>query len=351
MHCIWNSMKSIRLDKTFQYRNAWLGLAMLLIILYHSDFKVDFYLLRVLKAIGYFGVDICVFSSGIGCYYSLEKDPDSLRFLKRRVKRLYPTYLCFIIPWMIWRKMNGGLLFQAVIGNLLGIQSYISWGYHFNWYISALVLFYLLAPLLKKIADRTGTIWLDLLVAVFLVISSIPFWYNSMLIAITRLPVLYLGLVYAKYAKRGYVLNIKDLVFHAVLLTAGLVLVKFSMRYDGSIRWDYGLYWYPFVVLVPSLCILFSYAISLVKNIKVFDWMYRFLCLIGIYSFETYLVHLFLYEGLMPGIVEQYKHINDQILWWGTIPVVIIGTFLLNRIAGLLSKGLSKIAAKRIKAA
>ena len=106
-----NFLKSIRLDKTFRYRDAWLGLAMLLIIMYHSSFRFSFYVLKILKAIGYFGVDICVFATGIGCYYSLEKDPDSLRFLQRRVKRLYPTYLCFVIPWMIWRNTRGSLPF------------------------------------------------------------------------------------------------------------------------------------------------------------------------------------------------------------------------------------------------
>ena len=345
-----NFLKSIRLDKTFRYRNAWLGLAMLLIIMYHSSFRFSFYVLKILKAIGYFGVDICVFATGIGCYYSLDKDPDSLRFLQRRVKRLYPTYLCFVIPWMIWRNTRGSLPFYAVIANLLGIQSYLSWAYHFNWYIAALVLIYLLMPLFKKLADRTKNLWEDLLVIGFFLIASLAFCYNSSLIVMTRLPVLYLGVVYAKYAKRGCELTRKSLLLHAATLVLGLFLVKLTIRMDGRILWDYGLYWYPFILVVPGLCILFSYAISLVEKIRVFDWLYKFLCLIGKYSFEIYLVHLFLYEGLVPDIEVQYQHINNQLLWWCTIPVIVAGTFLLNRMATLFTKGLSKITVKRVNA-
>ena len=94
----------MKLGRLFKFRNMWIGIAMLWILFFHSGFWVASDSLRFLKNVGYGGVDICLFASGIGCYFSLEKDPDSLRFLKRRLKRLGPTYFCFIIPWLFWKS-------------------------------------------------------------------------------------------------------------------------------------------------------------------------------------------------------------------------------------------------------
>ena len=62
------------LNETFRFRNQWLGIAMVWIMWYHSGFSGNIRVFHYLKSIGYGGVDICLFASGIGCYFSLEKD-------------------------------------------------------------------------------------------------------------------------------------------------------------------------------------------------------------------------------------------------------------------------------------
>ena len=93
----------MELKRIFKHRNFWVGVAMVWIVFFHSAVMVSWVPLNVFKDLGYAGVDICLFASGIGCYYSLEKDPDILRFLKRRATRLAPVYYCFIIPWLIYK--------------------------------------------------------------------------------------------------------------------------------------------------------------------------------------------------------------------------------------------------------
>lgn len=334
----------MELKQAFKYRNVWIGMAMLWIVYYHSQFWIDSVVFRSVKSLGYGGVDICLFASGIGCYYSLERDPDIFRFLKRRIKRLAPAYLCFIIPWMQWKGTITELPVWAVIGNLLGIGTLASWEYHFNWYIGGLVVFYLCLPFLKQITDSCKKVRQDFLVGLFLIAVSVSFWNaeGKNLIIVSRLPVLYAGTVCAKMAKQGYILQKRDYWMQLVTVTVGMVLILLCDNYLPDLLWTYGLKWYPFIMIAPGFCIFMSLAAAKMEKIRYLCRINQFLQTVGRYSFELYLVHGFLYEGLMWGVMERYAHIPHNLLWLMTLPFVAAGTFLLNRIAGCLSHLLEK---------
>ena len=51
------------------------GAAILWIMLFHSTLRLTWPPLHLIKATGYAGVDVFLFLSGIGLYYSMEKDP------------------------------------------------------------------------------------------------------------------------------------------------------------------------------------------------------------------------------------------------------------------------------------
>lgn len=339
------------LNKTFRFRNQWLGIAMLWIIWFHSGFSVNIWHLNRVKSIGYGGVDICLFASGIGCYFSLEKDSDILRFVKRRIKRLAPVYLCFIIPWMCFRWTLSELPWNAVLGNLLGIQSLASWQYHFNWYIGGLVFFYICIPYLKQLTDSCGKITGDLLAWAGLIMIGMPFWNTegSAIMIISRLPVLYSGMVCAKMAKQGYILKKTDyaLLLAAAAVGTGTLFASFHYLYD-CLR-SCGLYWYPFALIAPGICIVWASLMERLQQYKLFRGIGRVLEIIGIFSFELYLIHVFLYEWIMPSILALNWAIPENLLWLLTIPVVAGGSLLLNKLAvacmGFLEKQCNKTKA------
>ena len=90
------------------------------------------------------------------------------------------------------------------MGNLLGVQTFVSWKYHFNWYIGGLILFYLCIPYLKQITDSYSRPRQDLLTILFLFLLSVPFWtqMGNSIVIMSRLPILYTGLVCGKLAKQ-----------------------------------------------------------------------------------------------------------------------------------------------------
>lgn len=335
----------MKLSKAVQYRNIWLGFAMMVIVLYHSGFHVPHNLFLFVKQIGYGGVDVCLFASGIGCYYSLEKDPHPLKFMKRRVRRLYPTYLCFIIPWLIYKLSAGDFPFPAVLGNLLCVQSFISWGHHFNWYLSCLLVLYLFAPYFKLITDSSKKLSHDAVVLLLMILLSIPFIEISPhLIMVIRMPLFYLGMVYAKHAVSGTSVTAKSWLAHLALCAVGLASLHFFLNHYDNILWSHGLYWYPLILIVPGLCLVLSRLAEIAEQYAFTRWICRMLNTVGIYSFEVYLIHIFLYETVMASVPVPENWIHRDLVWLCTIPVIVAGSFLLNRAAGLLLSVFSRSA-------
>ena len=118
---------------------------MLWIVFFHVELTVTDEYLSVFKIMGYGGVDIFMFASGVGVYFSYVRDHDPAAFICRRIKRLAPVYLPFIILWCVYKTWLGGFNYGAVIGNLFGVQGFTGLGGEFNWYITGLAVMYLLA--------------------------------------------------------------------------------------------------------------------------------------------------------------------------------------------------------------
>lgn len=329
----------MELKKCLKFRNLWVGIAMLWIFFFHSALELTSEGLVMFKNFGYGGVDICLFASGIGCYLSLEKDPDILEFLKRRVKRLGPVYLCFIVPWILWRLWISDMPGWAILGNLLGVQSLVSWDYHFNWYIGGLVVYYFTMPYMKRLTDSRGKLWQDLLVWLCIAVATIPFWGDqNNIVLLSRLPVVYSGMVFGKLIKDGYVLRVRDYLVSGLAVAAGAAVLVLCQTRAPGLLWNQGLYWYPFALIAPGCCVLISGLAEKLEGYKIFRFLRKLLELVGIYSFELYLIHVFVYEDFRMVILDYLWRITVNGQWLMSIPVILVGIFLLNRVAALLSR-------------
>lgn len=139
------------------HRFFFMGIAILMVILYHiycvfSDISV----LRLFRR-GYIGVDIFFFFSGLGLCFSYLRNP-LLLFYKNRLLRIMPLYWIWafihVIVIYIDTKSYPTLLDLFGIGTTLsyyGIGSIRS-----NWYLSALLFLYLLFPILFYFIKQKG---------------------------------------------------------------------------------------------------------------------------------------------------------------------------------------------------
>ena len=88
-------IKDIELANISRFRGELMGAAMLFIILFHVGLPREdaFYGLR---RMGNVGVDMFLFLSGIGLWFSWVKNPDVKRFFIRRYLRIYPAWPVFM---------------------------------------------------------------------------------------------------------------------------------------------------------------------------------------------------------------------------------------------------------------
>lgn len=308
----------------FKYRNVWLGVAALWILLYHTRLEIPMPGFDLLRRLGYGGVDICLFASGVGGYFSLDKDPHVGRFLKRRLKRLAPAYLLFIAAWLVYKLATVGMPAYAVVGNLLGIQSLIGWDHHFNWYISALVLYYPLMPLLKKAVDK-GNFLCQLGMLLLLTALSACFWnIPGYIVIAARLPVIYLGMLFGKMGRKEKLLGKGESFLFTALAGVGLLGLLASRIYLPDWLWNYGLYWYPFAMIVPGLCLLLSRAADFACRFGATRWVSRGLEWLGDYCFEIYLIQVPVFE------IMKERSVQGNLWWLLGIGAVVLASLLLR---------------------
>lgn len=330
-----------------KYRSVWLGIAMIGIVWFHSEYEFSLPFINELKPFAYGGVDICFFASGIGCYFSLSKDPDPYRFLKRRFSRIFPMYLCFMALWIPFMALTDEMGIGVALGNLFAVQTFTGSGGDFNWYICATLLFYIFAPYLKSAVDQAKGAVGPMLILTALLLISVPFWGSAAyIIFMTRLPVFFVGILFGKRCFGGKPFSVRSMAVYICIAAFGALALDACMDYcyrtSPAYLWDYGLYWYPFLLITPGLCIAISLVMGLLERWKVGRWLVLVLTKIGDYSYEICLMHILVFDVL------EYMHLYNYRpkVFYFSIPCMAVGCVALRYAVRMLqkwTKGLQRV--------
>lgn len=330
------------LKEVIKYRKIWMGFAILWIIFFHFGYKLPDPF-SFIQSSGYSGVDIFFFASGIGCYLSYSRDKNPAAFLKRRFIKIMPTYLIFIIIWCAYKVITDGMDFAAVLGNIFCVQDLTGKSGGFNWYFGAMWIFYLLTPYFAAVADKIKKPVGCVLFCALLVLFSFPFWnVNALIIIVTRLPVYFLGMYLAKYSQENdEKISIKFMVIATLLsiISMAAFFVCYFRLHDKL--WSYGLWWYPFIIIAPTICIYLSFISKLFEKNTVGKIILKAFSFIGGYTFELFLVHKSIFNEVSDMIMEkQPSHVIA--IWFATLIPVVICTVILYQ----LTKGVKSLAQK-----
>lgn len=146
------------LSLLFKYRKFLMGFAALWILMTHewqivtNETSFFFVTENFIKRIGFCGVDIFLLLSGMGLYYSLEKNPVS-RFYYNRLKRvIFPFIIMASIVSQIDHWTN-----EFYFNIITGISFYKTNIYLFLWFVPAVITLYLFTPVFtygKKCYER-----------------------------------------------------------------------------------------------------------------------------------------------------------------------------------------------------
>ena len=282
-----------------RYRSELKGLAILWVVFFHMKMNLSGVLGTVLN-IGYGGVDIFFFLSGFGLFHSLHRCDDLGIFYRKRAVRILPAYFPVCLLWLIVSRFLYDFSIsdriRIIAGNLTMLGFFAEVPITVNWYISALVMSIILAPLFYRIiVMETHRVrnWIGLLAFSF--VLGLAFLHKSTYMAVSRLPVFLLGMMACAWnpAEKENKENrqVKRIAFFsAVMLFLGLAVLIFCMRCYPTFLNAYAMYWHPFALIAPSLCILLSLGFSKIpKNEKILLPIRK----LGEASYEIFLWNVF----------------------------------------------------------
>ena len=194
-----HAIPDIELANISRYRGELMGAAMLFIILFHVALpRWDaFYGLR---RMGNIGVDIFLFLSGVGLWFSWVKRPDVRRFFRRRYLRIYPAWLIIACLYYIPRFHGGSVMaWIDLVGDIA-----INWDFWIRdeltfWYIPATMMLYLLAPPYMELIRRHPVYrWLPVVMVMWCIlvewVTPIHHAVGHLEIFWSRVPIFFIGI-------------------------------------------------------------------------------------------------------------------------------------------------------------
>lgn len=314
-------------------RGILLGVATLIVAFFHcfsyhfenitsNSFLIK--LLYYLRNMGNIGVDIFLFLSAVGLYFSFSKDSNIKNFYKKRLLRILPSIIIVGTIYYIYKQVG----FFVYLKNITFISFYTS-GVRDLWYFALLILLYLLYPLLYKIIDLKGlkglvSLMLIVVGSTILLFSITPILYKNIEIALTRIPVFLLGIYLGKKIKNKEEMpEVLMILFVLLFVLSNIILFSVSFKYYMCVR-------YIYCILGISIVFLISYLHSIV-NFKITDKMLIFY---GTYSMEVYLI----FEKLAIEVRKlSFVHVHNNFLFYTSMFIITMAlSFLLKKLCDLI---------------
>ena len=293
------------------YRSELMGWAIVWIMMLHFTFT-QIKPLGFIAQYGFAGVDIFMLVSGLGLFYSLERDNNIGNFYRRRLLRIFPTY--FIIGFFA-----SVILFHDNIINYLYRYSTIGFwtgGPYWEWYVPSIIALYLIAPLIKKVIDKKQ---MAIIACLSVVILTITYLLVSKEVISTqephffllyRIPTFILGMVCAYWIKK----NTSPKYFICILLI-GIPIFALLFPHHHEI---YNFKYFSLAFLLPLFTLCF---ITISKNLKLLN---PILSAIGRASLEVYLIQSIFFHAIITGRIVLPPAWHDAI----TLSFIVISSLL-----------------------
>ncbi|MBP6527119.1 MAG: acyltransferase [Prevotella sp.] len=324
-------IKNIELANISRYRGELMGIAMIFIFLFHVALpRSDMFF--GLRRVGNIGVDMFLFLSGVGLWFSWMKHPSLKHFFKRRYLRVYPAWFIISCLYYIPHFHGGGVrAWVDLIGDIT-----INWDFWLHdelkfWYIPAMMMLYLFAPPYMQLIRRHPVYrWLPVVMILWCIlvqyVSPIHNAVGHIEIFWSRLPIFFIGINMGEAVRR------KDKMDGASIW---MILIVFAMTLSASIFLEQELHGHFPIYVERMLYIPLTITTILLLN-RVFrrtpKWFNTIFKFVGALSLECYLIHIHFVLDYIPKTCG----------YWTTFLVCVVITmplaWLLSKIVNYISK-------------
>lgn len=310
---------NVELSELSRRRGELMGAAMIFIMLFHLPQlrQSDFY---GLQRMGNIGVDMFLFLSGVGLWYSWTKRPALMHFWAKRAVRIYPIWLVVAGWHYIGQYVHGGgysTNIGELIGNLLVNWTFWKHGDLAFWFVPAILAFYVLAPFYMQLIRRNPVYrWLPvLMIAWCFAVEYVPFLrqhFFQVAIFWQRMAIFFIGVNMAESIRRKDTVAPWGWWLIALLFAdAAVAAVYFEQMYHGRMP-----------LLVIRLLYIPMTVCGMLLLVRLFAvlpaWVNCGLRFVGSISLECYLVH------------EEFVRPYIKQITWGFWPqfLVLVGATL-----------------------
>lgn len=315
-------MKTFNLNLISKYRNQLMGLAAIMIILCHIPqygVKIPNIFSKIL-IYGNIGVDIFLFLSGLGCSYSLSKNPLLRKWYFKRFIRIFIPYALVQIPFWLYSYFTDSFDYK----HALYIFSTVAfWTEHTGaWYVALLLPLYIITPILYYCLRNENNKYITIIfIAILIFICNFKIdntngvyleILKNLQWASVRVTSFIIGMSIAPYVKKNININ----PFLIILFSICIYFFTHHFINENLFMW-----W----ILVLPIVIIYIYILeSLNKQHRI----YSFISWMGSISLESYLTNIYLCKYIKE-IVIKY---NNETIFTGHyldyIAIILLGLFL-----------------------
>lgn len=315
-----------------------MAIAIIWIVLFHSSIPAPtnifarFFYYIFIDFGGGLGVAIFMILSGFGLMYSNQKRcvykniKNWWTFMaKRLIKILIPYTLIFVSYYLIINFNNGS------VGDFFAkysIYEFFVTGFREFWYIHAILVLYLIFPIIALCFDKLKAHWAFLVLLVITIgvdigLSFISPLYEHIEIFLTRIPCFIFGCFLGRLALMNKRIKLVPAIIIFILFIASFALLFAGIHYSFNSH----IMRYIFTAVAVLLVVVFSMIISRAK-IK-----FRIMRYLGSITLELYLTHI-----LMFCILRTYTNWNIYLI----LLITIVSSVALSSLLNLLQKKLLK---------
>lgn len=327
-------IKDIELANISRFRGEQMGIAMIFIILFHISLPQSdaFFGLR---RMGNVGVDMFLFLSGIGLWFSWAKNPSYKHFFKRRYIRIYPAWLIIASIFYIQRFHGGDIMaWIDLIGDIT-----INWDFWLHdelnfWYIPATMMLYIFAPFYMELIKKhpiyrwmpvVMILWCNLVEYVTPIHQAVGhleiFW--------SRVPIFFIGINMGEMVRQKKTLDGASI---------WMIILLFVMTLTSSIFLEQQKHG-QFPLYVERMLYIPLTITSILMLNRVFrrtpKWFNNAFKFVGALSLECYLIHIHFVLDYLPHNWSYWP------TFFACVAITLPLAWILTKIVGVIEKALS----------
>lgn len=307
------------------YRGALMGFAALWIYALHEWQTISGEHLRALwvetfvKRIGFCGVDIFLFLSGIGITYSIAKSKNVFCFYLKKLKRIILPF--FVVALLYYRPY--GWSPAQFWQNVLCISFYRTSMYSYLWFVPAILTFYLFSPLYYHFFIRSSG-------KIRFTLCALIVWLACTLLAAdrmrydlfgltNRIPVFIIGILAGWLARNGHpVFDRLTWKLLTLMFFLGLYLSYLSIYQDMYILVPESNCCVPNILMSVSLSFLlpgFLFTLNEKKYFRLFGkGLTGLLSFFGMFTLEFYCIQELMGDLILPRISGRYSNLTVNVI-------------------------------------